>query len=92
MATKRAPAPYRLTVTLSIPKARLDEVKRVAKAHGVTLEELVESTVVHGALTPAPDRVIAKVKRAGACEHTRKRGDSKIPGIFECIDCGARPV
>lgn len=96
MATKRSQQPerpYTLTVTLTIPRARLAEVKAAAKRQGLTLDEhcsnLVAGTVqatVHGErrgrASHTPDK----------CRHDRTRPEGKVDGMRVCVDCGTRLV
>lgn len=86
MATKRPPAerPYTLTVTLTIPRARLTEIKAAAKRHGLTLDEHC-SNLVAGTVTAT-----VRPTRSGKCRHERTRPEPKLPGMRICVDCGTR--
>lgn len=86
MATKptRPERPYTLTVTLSIPRARLAEVKAAAKRQGITLDEHC-SNLVAGTVVATP-----RLSSSGKCRHDRTRPEPKLPGMRVCVDCGLR--
>lgn len=80
MATQR---PFRLTVTLDLPRPILDGLKRDAKAAKLPLEQLIAQRLGAPSDAPAP-------RRAGPCRHTRTVAEGKIEGMRKCVDCGAR--